>query len=144
MLFYGPSGAGKKTRIACTLKELFGKGVEKVCDCCGPCHSDTEAISQLKIDQRVFLTPSRRKLDVNIVQSNFHLEITPRYVSFWSPSTIIVDVVWLHSEVGNYDRVVIQELLKEIAQTQQVDINARHRFKGMRHTFNKCLRTHCI
>ncbi len=34
------------------------------------------------------------------------------------------------SEVGNYDRVVIQELLKEIAQTQQVDINARHRFKG--------------
>ncbi|THG97333.1 hypothetical protein EW026_g4642 [Hermanssonia centrifuga] len=64
----------------------------------------------LKIDQRVFLTPSRRKLDVNIVQSNFHLEITP-------------------SEVGNYDRVVIQELLKEIAQTQQVDINARHRFK---------------
>ncbi|KAF7791670.1 hypothetical protein EIP86_002693 [Pleurotus ostreatoroseus] len=90
MLFYGPSGAGKKTRIACTLRELFGKG--------------------LKIDQRVFLTPSRRKLDVNIVQSNYHIEITP-------------------SEVGNYDRVVIQEVLKEIAQTQQVDINARHRFK---------------
>ncbi|KZT73631.1 P-loop containing nucleoside triphosphate hydrolase protein [Daedalea quercina L-15889] len=93
MLFYGPSGAGKKTRIACTLRELFGKGVEK-----------------LKIDQRVFLTPSKRKLDVNIVQSNFHIEITP-------------------SEVGNYDRVVIQELLKEIAQTQQVDLSAKQRFK---------------
>ncbi|CAL1716590.1 unnamed protein product [Somion occarium] len=93
MLFYGPSGAGKKTRIACTLRELFGKGVEK-----------------LKIDQRVFMTPSRRKLDVNIVQSNFHIEITP-------------------SEVGIYDRVVIQEILKEIAQTQQVDISAKQRFK---------------
>ena len=34
------------------------------------------------------------------------------------------------SEVGNYDRVVIQELLKEIAQTQQVDLNAKQRFKG--------------
>ncbi|KAI0034743.1 P-loop containing nucleoside triphosphate hydrolase protein [Vararia minispora EC-137] len=93
MLFYGPSGAGKKTRIACTLRELFGPGVEK-----------------LKIDQRVFMTPSRRKLDVNVVQSNYHIELTP-------------------SEVGNYDRVVIQEILKEIAQTQQVDISARHRFK---------------
>ncbi|KAG1771162.1 P-loop containing nucleoside triphosphate hydrolase protein [Suillus placidus] len=93
MLFYGPSGAGKKTRISCTLRQLFGSGVEK-----------------LKIDQRVFISPSKRKLEINIVQSNFHIEITP-------------------SEAGNYDRVVIQDLLKEIAQTQQVDLNAKHRFK---------------
>ena len=33
------------------------------------------------------------------------------------------------SDVGNYDRVVIQELLKEIAQTQQVDMTAKQRFK---------------
>lgn len=30
MLFYGPSGAGKKTRIMCTLRALFGAGTEKV------------------------------------------------------------------------------------------------------------------
>ena len=36
---------------------------------------------QLKIDQRVFLTPTKRKLDVNIVQSNYHIEITPRCVA---------------------------------------------------------------
>ena len=59
----------------------------------------------------MFLTPSKRKLDVNIVQSNFHIELTP-------------------SDVGNYDRVVIQDLLKEIAQTQQVDLSAKQRFKG--------------
>ncbi|KAM6490552.1 P-loop containing nucleoside triphosphate hydrolase protein [Amanita muscaria] len=93
MLFYGPSGAGKKTRISCTLRQLFGPGVEK-----------------LKIDQRVFLSPSKRKLEINLVQSNYHIEITP-------------------SEAGNYDRVVIQELLKEIAQTQQVDLNAKQKFK---------------
>ncbi|KAG2355061.1 P-loop containing nucleoside triphosphate hydrolase protein [Suillus spraguei] len=96
MLFYGPSGAGKKTRISCTLRQLFGSGVEKE--------------STAQNDQRVFISPSKRKLEINIVQSNFHIEITP-------------------SEAGNYDRVVIQDLLKEIAQTQQVDLNAKHRFK---------------
>ncbi|GAA6023089.1 hypothetical protein JCM10207_007715 [Rhodosporidiobolus poonsookiae] len=92
-LFYGPSGAGKKTRIMATLRELFGPGVEK-----------------LRIEQRTFLTPSRRKLEVNIVQSNYHIEITP-------------------TDVGNYDRNVVQEVLKDIAQTQQVDLNAKKRFK---------------
>ncbi|KZV96548.1 P-loop containing nucleoside triphosphate hydrolase protein [Exidia glandulosa HHB12029] len=93
MLFYGPSGAGKKTRISATLRAIFGNGVEKI-----------------KIDQRVFVTPTKRKLDVNVVQSNFHIELTP-------------------SDVGNYDRVVIQEILKEIAGTQQIDLNAKQRFK---------------
>ncbi|KAK4053360.1 Replication factor C (RF-C) subunit [Microbotryomycetes sp. JL221] len=88
-LFYGPSGAGKKTRIMCTLRELFGPGVEK-----------------LRIEQRTFLTPSKRKIEVNIVQSNFHID-----------------------DAGNWDRSIVQEVLKEIAQTQQVDLNAKKRFK---------------
>ena len=90
---YGPSGAGKKTRIVATLKELYGPGVEKI-----------------KIDSRVFQTSSNRKLEFNIVASVYHLEITP-------------------SDVGNFDRVVVQDLLKEVAQTQQVDQAARQRFK---------------
>ncbi|KAK4252013.1 hypothetical protein C7999DRAFT_37004 [Corynascus novoguineensis] len=93
LLVYGPSGAGKKTRIVATLKELFGPGVEKI-----------------KIDARVFQTSSNRKLEFNIVASIYHLEITP-------------------SDVGTYDRVVVQDLLKEVAQTQQVDQSARQKFK---------------
>lgn len=92
-MVYGPSGAGKKTRVLATLKELYGGGVERI-----------------KIDARVFQTSSNRKLEFNVVTSVYHLEITP-------------------SDLGMYDRVVIQELLKEVAQTQQVDLTAKQRFK---------------
>ncbi|KAI7887168.1 putative subunit of DNA replication factor C (RF-C) [Lichtheimia hyalospora FSU 10163] len=93
LLFYGPSGGGKKTRIAAMLRELFGPGVEK-----------------LKIDQRQFSTPSNRKLIFTIVQSNYHLEINP-------------------SDLGFYDRIIVQDVIKSIAQTQQVDANAKHQYK---------------
>ncbi|KAF8245238.1 P-loop containing nucleoside triphosphate hydrolase protein [Wilcoxina mikolae CBS 423.85] len=93
LLIYGPSGAGKKTRIVATLKELYGPSAEKI-----------------RIDSRIFQTTSNRKIEFNIVSSNYHLEITP-------------------SDVGNYDRVIIQSLLKETAQTQQVDVGAKQRFK---------------
>ncbi|KAK9463058.1 P-loop containing nucleoside triphosphate hydrolase protein [Lipomyces oligophaga] len=94
LLVYGPSGAGKKTRIVATLKELYGPGVNKI-----------------KIDARVFQTASgSRKLEFNVVSSNYHMEITP-------------------SDMGNNDRLIIQDLLKEVAQTQQVDMSAKQRFK---------------
>ncbi|KAF2760490.1 DNA replication factor c subunit [Pseudovirgaria hyperparasitica] len=68
-------------------------------------------VEKIKIDARTFQTTSNRKLDFTIVASVYHLEITP-------------------SDVGHtHDRVVIQHLLKEIAQTQQLDALARHRFK---------------
>lgn len=92
MLVYGPSGAGKKTRVAATLRELFGDRATKI-----------------KMDSRV-LQINSRKIEFNVVTSLYHMEITP-------------------SDLGNNDRVVIQQLLKEMAQTQQVDASASHRFK---------------
>lgn len=97
LLVYGPSGSGKKTRIYCTLNEIFGPQVEK-----------------LKIDVKNFVTSSNRKLEFNVLSSSNHLEITP-------------------SDMGNNDRVVIQDLLKDVASTEQVDfanqLRAKHRFK---------------
>lgn len=93
LLLYGPPGAGKQTRVGCILNELFGPGSRKI-----------------KIESRTLDLGGSRKLDLNVVSSVYHVEITP-------------------SEAGNQDRFVIQELLKEIAQTQQVDQNAKHRYK---------------
>lgn len=98
LLFYGPNGSGKKTRCMALLESIFGPGVYK-----------------MKIDVRQFVTPSNRKLDLNVVSSSYHLELTP-------------------SDMGNNDRIVIQQLLKEVAQMEQVDFQESadgiaHRYK---------------
>lgn len=93
LLVYGPSGAGKKTRIMCTLRELYGPGVEK-----------------LRIEQHSFTTPSKKKLDISTLSSNYHIEVNP-------------------SDVGNNDRVVIQELIKTVAQVNQLESSAQKDFK---------------
>lgn len=73
-------------------------------------------VEKLKIDVKTFTTSSNRKLEFNVLSSPYHLEITP-------------------SDMGNNDRVVIQDLLKDVASTEQVDFSnqaklaTKHRFK---------------
>lgn len=93
LMFYGPSGAGKKTRIMCLLRELYGAGVER-----------------LRNEIMNFTTPSNRKVEIMTVSSNYHIEVNP-------------------SDAGIYDRVVVTDLIKQIAQTQQIDPSGQREFK---------------
>lgn len=79
LLFFGPSGSGKKTRAYAVLRELFGSGVEK-----------------LRLDHQQFETQSKRKFEQVVISSNYHLEVCP-------------------SDSGFYDRIVIQDLIKNMA-----------------------------
>lgn len=93
LLVYGPLGAGKKTRIMCLLKELYGTGVER-----------------LRMENMHFVTPSNKKLEITTISSNYHIEVNL-------------------SDVGIYDRVVVMDLIKNVAQTQQLDVNGQREFK---------------
>jgi len=93
LMVYGPPGAGKKTRVMCVLRELYGAGVEK-----------------LKLEEQHFLTPSKKKIDISTIGSNYHIEVNP-------------------SDAGIYDRVVIQELIKTTASTHQFDSSSQKSFK---------------
>lgn len=64
----------------------------------------------MKHEEKIFQSPSGRKIEVTMFASNYHFELNP-------------------SESGIYDRVVIQEVIKEIAQAQQLDKSIRP-FKG--------------
>lgn len=57
LMFFGPSGAGKKTRIMCILRELYGAGAER-----------------LRNEMVQFTTPSNKKIDIRTVSSNYHME----------------------------------------------------------------------
>ncbi|KAK4470573.1 hypothetical protein MN116_006115 [Schistosoma mekongi] len=93
LLVYGPSGAGKRTRIMCILRELYGSGVDK-----------------LRMEHHTFTNPSNKKVNLSTISSNFHLEVNP-------------------SDVGIYDRIVIQELIKNMASTAQLDSGQQKDFK---------------
>ena len=58
LLVYGPSGSGKKTRIMALLRELYGSGVER-----------------LRIEHQNFETPSKKKLEIITIASNYHIEV---------------------------------------------------------------------
>lgn len=81
LFIFGPSGAGKRTRIDLLLKEIYGPGAEKI-----------------HIQNETFETPSKRKIEIKTINSNYHIEVNP-------------------SEVGIYDKVVIQALIKNTAST---------------------------
>ncbi|KAH8071275.1 hypothetical protein JL720_11485 [Aureococcus anophagefferens] len=120
LLFYGPSGAGKKTRIMALLRALYGAGAEKQ-----------------RLEHRDFKTPTNKAIEVTTVASNYHIEINP-------------------SDAGNNDRYVVQEVIKEIAQSGslhkgdkgrvgykvvllvEVDRLTRQAQAGLRRTMEKC------
>ena len=84
LLFYGPSGAGKKTRIMSLLRQVFGPGAER-----------------LRLDKRTFTTPTKRTVEINMITSNYHIEMAP-------------------GDAGLNDRFVIQDVIKEMASSKNI------------------------
>ena len=87
LFFYGPAGCGKKTRVTALLRALYGPGAER-----------------LKLDKRTFTTPTKRTVEINMVTSNYHIEISP-------------------GDAGLNDRFVIQDVIKEMAANKNITAN---------------------
>jgi len=84
LLFYGPSGSGKKTRINSFLRAVFGQGAER-----------------LRLDKRTFTTPTKKSIEINMISSNYHIEMSP-------------------GDAGFHDRYVVQDIIKEMAQNKSL------------------------
>ena len=60
LLVYGPSGAGRKTRVIALLREMFGAGVEKV-----------------KLEHRSFKPNPSKTVEITTLASNFPIDVSP-------------------------------------------------------------------
>lgn len=74
------------------------------------CENCTAPDRRLRLEHHNFTTPSKKKIEITTVASNYHIEVNP-------------------SDVGIYDRVVIQELIKTVASSQQLDSSGQREFK---------------
>ena len=117
LLVYGPSGAGKKTRILALLSKIFGNGVYKV-----RCETRSFRINAINID-------------ISVISSNFHIDITP-------------------SDVSYRDKVIVQRIVKEIGVNKNPDQRAfkvvilnqadhltQEAQAALRRTMEKCMAT---
>jgi replication factor C subunit 3/5 len=84
LFVYGPPGSGKRTRIAALLNGIFGPSASK-----------------LKLEKRNFTTPSGRAVEIHMISSPHHVELSP-------------------GDAGINDRFVIQDVLKEMASTKNI------------------------
>ena len=109
LMVYGPTGAGKKTRVNCILRELYGSGVEK-----------------MRLERHEFTTPSNKKVEIHSSASNYHIEICPGNTS---DEAIKNNHNFNLADAGVHDRVVIQGLVKEVAGTRQINSEKQKHFK---------------
>ena len=63
-----------------------------------------------RIEHQNFVSPSMKKIEIITIASNYHIEVNP-------------------SDVGIYDRVVIQELIKTVASSNQLNKEGQREFK---------------
>eukprot|EP00798_Chlamydomonas_sp_ICE-L_P024957 gene24957-10615_t len=115
-LFYGPPGAGKKTLVMALLREIYGAGVEKIKVETRPWQIELPS-RKIELEMRTISSnykvklPSRKiELEMMTISSNYHVEMNP-------------------SDVGNNDRYVVQEIIKEMAKNRPIDATGTKGFK---------------
>ena len=82
ILFYGPSGSGKRTLTKGVLQALY----------------NSNSVHKIRSEQKEYKISATSSTTCSCIvfSSMYHLEVTP-------------------SEADNYDRVIVQKLIKEVA-----------------------------
>ena len=116
LLFYGPNGAGKKTRALAFLHEVYGSGVTK----------PQSELREFKINSTT--------VECNIISSKFHFDLTPSDAEFHDKTVVQV----LIKEVASTHQLdsKMQKSFKVII-INEVDKLSREAQAALRRTMEK-------
>jgi|EP00670_Eutreptiella_braarudii_P000629 replication factor C subunit 3/5 len=120
LLFYGPSGGGKKTRIMALLRHYFGPGVEK-----------------LKSEHKTYKV-NDKAIEVSTLSSQYHIEVTPSEAGT-SDRIVIMTMIKEIAESAPLDSSG-QKSFKVII-LNEVDELTRGAQQALRRTMEKYMRT---
>lgn len=119
LIFYGPDGAGKKTRIRALLNLIYGNGVHKI---------STET-KEIKVNSTT--------VEYLITSSNYHIELTPSDSDNYD-RIITQKVIKDSASVGQLD-TKNQKSFKVIV-LQEADLLSREAQAGLRRTMEKYMK----
>lgn len=123
LLFYGPPGAGKHTRIISVLQKVFGNGVHKV-----------------KVEQKTFKVSKSKSIEMQIVNSSYHIEINPQEAGIYD-RVIVQDVIKDIASSHTINSESSRSKGFKVVFLKEVDQLTRTAQAGLRRTMEKYMST---
>eukprot|EP00669_Euglena_mutabilis_P001851 TRINITY_DN12433_c0_g1_i1.p1 TRINITY_DN12433_c0_g1~~TRINITY_DN12433_c0_g1_i1.p1 ORF type:complete len:355 (-),score=97.87 TRINITY_DN12433_c0_g1_i1:168-1211(-) len=120
LLFYGPSGAGKKTRIMALLRQHFGSGIDR-----------------LKSEHKTYKV-NDKTVEVSTLSSQHHIEVTPSEAGT-SDRVVVMTMVKEIAESAPLDSTGAKSF--KVVILNDVDMLTRGAQQALRRTMEKYMRT---
>mmetsp|Transcript_10606 Transcript_10606/g.10680 ORF Transcript_10606/g.10680 Transcript_10606/m.10680 type:complete len:357 (+) Transcript_10606:60-1130(+) len=119
LLFYGPSGSGKKTRVLALLKDIYGSSVERV-----------------KLEHRSFKTNTNKVIEITTMGSNYHIECNPSDAGN-NDRFVIQEVIKEIASHGTLQSSSVGAKSFKVVVLTEVDRLSRQAQAGLRRTMEK-------
>ena len=118
LLFFGPPGSGKKTRVMALLREIYGPSVEKV-----------------KLEYRNFKTQNKT-IEITTLGSNYHIECNPSDAGN-NDRFVIQEVIKEIAAHGNLQSSTSGAKAFKVVVLTEVDQLSKQAQAGLRRTMEK-------
>eukprot|EP01060_Flectonema_neradi_P007128 TRINITY_DN14951_c0_g1_i1.p1 TRINITY_DN14951_c0_g1~~TRINITY_DN14951_c0_g1_i1.p1 ORF type:complete len:355 (+),score=74.30 TRINITY_DN14951_c0_g1_i1:52-1116(+) len=120
LLFYGPNGAGKKTRVMALLRDHYGSGAGRV-----------------RVEQRTLKVSDSKELEIAVLVSSFHIEVNPSDAGIYDRQVIMI----LLKEIAESAPLVEGKRMFKVVVLNEVEKLTKGAQQALRRTMEKYMRT---